>query len=385
MSQLIKQLTSELQKQPKRRNNKKNNTRSRAGFNQWARKRMETAALPAAYATHVRARFSAVTSGDEVRISGCDLIYNIPTTLASSGGTLFCVIPSNPAYWDGTRIAQLAPAYMNYRPLKLSFHYIPQVAVTQQGTVFMGTLWNGAPVGDNLQQTLVTSNGGCLTQCYVPADTRIKLGGNLQQNLFTMNGSLNPDTSPFIFVAGVAGAEVIPGYFYVEYEYAFKNPLGQSWIYETISPTLASSIGSETGVNRSVMLLEPASGLGAGTILDSESQGLYYHGSEITIAGDTQVALFTNQQAQVRRTSSGYEWNIKLRWSQGPRTENAIAIYSPATRNIRIYNTAAQHSVNAGDWCVGPEVGAIFPPMTYSATNDGSNDFKVDPSVTILE
>lgn len=378
MSQLIRQLTRELQKQPKKRSNRK--TRSRAGFEQWAKKRMETAALPAAYATHVRSRFSAVTQGDEVRISGCDLVYNIPNILNSSDSELFCVIPANPAYWDGTRIAQLAPAYMNYRPMKLSFHYIPQVAVTQQGTVYMGTLWNGAPVGDNLQQTLVTSNGGCLTQCYVPADTVIKLGGNLQQNLFTMNGSLNPDTSPFVFVAGVAGADVTPGYFYVEYEYAFKNPIGQSWIYEVVPITLASSIGSETGVNRSVMLLEPASGLGAGTILDSEVDGFFYHGSSITIAGNTQVASFTNYQSG--RASRGFDWDASTWIRSG--TTSAAASYNPTSRELIIYDTG--NSLQASDalYLAPNEVGVVFPPLVQVRDDVNQRVFRVPDYVNIL-
>lgn len=95
------------------------------------------------------------------------------------GTTLFAVIPSNPAYWTGTRVAVLASAYFNYRPLRMSFHYVPQVPVTYAGTVVSGTLWNGQAVESDVQQTLVTSNGGMMNQCYVPADSRVILGRNL--------------------------------------------------------------------------------------------------------------------------------------------------------------------------------------------------------------
>lgn len=318
---------------------KGNRTQIRKGFEAWSRKRRETAALPAAYATHVRSRFSATTRGDEVRVSGCDLVYNIPETVANNAAEVFAVIPANPAYWDGTRISQLAPAYMNYRPIRLSFHYIPQVAVTQAGTVYMGTIWNGAPVGDNLQQTLVTSNGGCLTQCYVPADTVIKLGGNLQQNLFTMNGSLDPDTSPFVFMAGVAGASVIPGYFYVEYEYAFKNPIGTSWVYEVNSPIPASGISVDSGVNQSILLLESTEGFGAGTIFDSETDGLYYHGSPVTLAGGVLVSVFSNRQAgsavMRARATEHYLWDLST-WKHGGSESGWLAEFDPVTRKVTI-------------------------------------------------
>lgn len=230
-------------------------------------------------------------------MTGCDLVYPIPVTIKQAGLQVFCVIPSNPAYWTGTRIGRFAPAYMNYRPLSITFSYIPQVAVTQQGTVYMGTLWNGAPSGEDLQQTLFTSNGGCLTQCYVPADTRIKLGANLQQNLFTMAGPVNPDTSPFIFMAGVAGASVVPGYFYVTYSYEFKNPIGSTWTYgRTIFTTLAD-IASTSAMNRSLVLLETAAGYGPGTVLDMDNQeDISYNGTKVLLPQETQCILLWNEQ-----------------------------------------------------------------------------------------
>nr|QIJ70128.1 hypothetical protein [Merch tombus-like virus] len=256
--------------------------------------------LPAAYASHVRPRFNVRRQGDSVVVSGCDLVYSIPTVVASDEQPIFTVIPSNPAYWLGTRIGQLAPAYMNYRPLSVTFSYIPQVAVTQAGTVFMGTLWNGAPGGNDIQQTLVTSNGGCLTQCYVPADTRIKLGANLQQNLFTLSGDINPDTSPFIFMAGLAGATVTPGYFYVTYVYEFKNPIGMSWVYNRQYLDDVTDLTEQaTASNASIVLTSSLDGYGPGTVLDLESGGgVYYHGSSVDISDGVNGYLFTNSQEQ---------------------------------------------------------------------------------------
>lgn len=201
----------------------------------------------------------------------------------------------------GTRISQFAPAYQNYRPLSFRVSYIPQVAVTQQGTVFMGTLWNEAAPTDNIQQSLFTSNGGCLTQCYVPADTTIKLGRNLQQNLFTMNESLNPDTCPFMFLAGVRGADVVPGYFYVTYTYEFRNPIGSAWAFNTSGLTTVGALPTlPTYANMTFVLAEQAGGFGPGTQLDLEIDGkVFYHGSQIELDSSVSGVLYSNQQTSI--------------------------------------------------------------------------------------
>lgn len=44
-----------------------------------------------------------------------------------------------------------------------------------------------------------------MTQCYVPATSRLKLGSALPQRLFYMQGEFNADTNPFVWVAYNAG------------------------------------------------------------------------------------------------------------------------------------------------------------------------------------
>lgn len=281
---------------------KRRSMRSDAGA--WSR------ALPASYASHVKAAFRMSRTGDGVRVSGCDLVTPLPSVIETVDGTneyLFAVITANPLYWTGTRIAQIGAAYMNYRPLSMVFRYIPQVAVTQAGTVIMGTLWNGSAPSADLQQTLLTSNGGCMINCYVPGNTRVKLGTNLQQNLFTCNGDINPDTSPFIFVATTRGCvsnsssneQVVPGYFYVEYEYEFKNPIGQSWTYLRSAPVEYSSVDWSLP-NRSIVLLQQAAGFGPGTVLDVEVEGgstlVKYRGTTVALPTSTYVQAFQNGQ-----------------------------------------------------------------------------------------
>lgn len=255
--------------------------------------------LPAAYAAHVTPRFAVTArSATSCRVSGCDLVYPMPKTVEVNGDAIFTVIPANPAYWTGTRIAQFAPAYMNYRPIAMTFSYIPQVAVTQPGTVFMGTFWNGAAPVTDLQQSLLTSNGGNLTQCYIPSDTRIQLGANLQYNLYQMNGALRPESNPFLFLAGIRGSEVVPGYFFVTYTYEFKNPIGQTWYFNRSLYTTVADIDYNKDQNSSLVLLNESDGYGPGTVFDIENDGTYYNGSKVTLTSTTAIQIYGNSQSK---------------------------------------------------------------------------------------
>lgn len=289
-------------------------------------------AMPAAYAAHVRPRFNIISRSDRhCVVSGCDLIYKIPATLNSNGDAIFSVITANPAYWKGTRIGRIAPAYQTYRPISFKVSYIPQVAVTQSGTVFMGTLWDMAPPLDNLQQTLLTSNGGQLTQCYIPADSTVSLGRNLQQNLFKISGSLDTDTNPFIFCVGVAGANIIPGYLYVTYRYELRNPIGDSWTFINSGITTVSSLPiQDNTANGSIILMNQVATLGPGTILDRESGAsqFFYHGSQIDLPEQTSVIYLNNFQTNTNTAAR----NISLPDAEIGTFLTAFAFTSPSTK-----------------------------------------------------
>jgi len=195
--------------------------------------------LAAAYTKSFKREFSILRqTGTSMRVKGRDLIYKIPNNLESNNKTdVITVIPCNPAYWTGTRMAAISAGYQNYRPIVFKITYVPQCAVTQQGNVIGGTIWNMSPNDSNLQQTLRTSNGGMLTQCYKPFTTNIELGTNLQFNLFRMGGKFDQESNPFIYIAMSIGTKdannnnIIPGYFYVHYEYELKNPIGDTIKY----------------------------------------------------------------------------------------------------------------------------------------------------------
>lgn len=348
-------------------------------------------ALPASYASHVKAAFRMSRTGDGVRVSGCDLVTPLPSVIETVSGTneyLFAVITANPLYWTGTRIAQIGAAYMNYRPLSMVFRYIPQVAVTQAGTVIMGTLWNGSAPSADLQQTLLTSNGGCMINCYVPGNTRVKLGTNLQQNLFTCNGDINPDTSPFIFVATTRGCvsngnsdeQVVPGYFYVEYEYEFKNPIGQSWTYLRSAPVEYSLVDWSLP-NRSIVLLQQAAGFGPGTVLDVEVEGgstlVKYRGTTVTLPTSTYVQAFQNGQnsalSELATTSiATTQYLVGVELDQGstkyPITWHYEGNYSYSTIGDGNYLLYSQYYPNAGDPYYVINMPGITNTTTYTAS-----------------
>lgn len=273
-------------------------------------RRTATQAMPAAYATHVQPRYSTrAISSTQMMVSGTDLVYQVPAELASNSSSLFCVIPANPCYWKGTRIAGLAQTYMNFRPLAFTVHYVPQVAVTQPGLVVMGTQFgNGAQTAD-LQQSLLTSNGGCTTQCYIPADCVVRCGSDhLQFNLFQINGSLaDVRSNPFNFVATFAGGSVVPGYFYVSYRYLLSNPTGEhiDFYSGNLSTIAAQNTITQAYDNTSIVLTTSLTAsnmsLGPGTNIDMEKNGentsYVYNGTTLNLGTAVPVGfVYANRQ-----------------------------------------------------------------------------------------
>lgn len=261
-------------------------------------RRARRTGIPAAVARGFRASYRIRRIAGGVLVTGRDLVQSLPDAVAAFDNYyLFAAVTANPCYWTGTRIAAIAAAYQNYRPLLFRASYVPQVAVTQQGTVMTGTNWNTITSTANFQQSMVTSNGGAMSQCYVPFDTRVKLGGNLQQNLYNCSGPLDVDHNPFNFMAFMKGSNVIPGYFYIAYAYVFKNPVGQAVAYST-RRAVAPDYGLPT-TDKSIMLLGPiANFTGPGLTLDVESNGtVMYNGSEVAVPDGLQIIVYDSTPA----------------------------------------------------------------------------------------
>lgn len=272
--------------------------------------------LPAAITTNTPKRFNTIrTSGTATTVTGCDLIYGIPDNLeaANQNTQVIACLPANPSYWVGTRVAAVAAGYQNYRPIKFEVVYVPQCAVTQQGNVLGGSLWDIAPGENNLQQTLKTSNGGMLTQCYQTATATVRMKSNLQYNLYRMGGTIDQESNPFCYWALAIGCynsnnmKVVPGYFYVRYTYVFKNPIGTGVKYQNSQLT---TIANKTTylLNASLYLCQAvrtANGLEVpvGARIDIEYNNnveapaylYYYNGTLIDVGINTAVWILENQ------------------------------------------------------------------------------------------
>jgi hypothetical protein len=194
--------------------------------------------LPLSFYRNIERQFRVIRSDpNSMVVSGRDLVYSIPDVHINQGNKVLTVIPSNPAYWRGTRISTLAVGYQQYRPLRFTVHYVPIVSALNQGTVFGGTIWNNQTIPDEtLQQTLVTTPGGMSTQVFKPYSRSVPCRAFLPKNLFSMAGTFNERSNPFNYVAiAVANFQqeqrITPGYFWVSYTYIFKNPTGNNTVY----------------------------------------------------------------------------------------------------------------------------------------------------------
>lgn len=276
--------------------------------------------MAAASAKGFKKRFAVIRqNGNSVRVTGRDLIYSIPDDLTApiQDTNVITVIPANPAYWKGTRISALASGYQNYRPLLFKLTYVPMCAVTQPGNVIGGTIWDDGIDNDNIQQSLRTSNGGFLTQCYVPHTTQIRPKTNLQFNLYRLGGEFNTTSNPFIFIAMAIGCKdsnsqrVVPGYFYVTWSFELKNPVGNINTYNNTGLVLYRDI--TPAMNNTIINIDPNSDVPFGAYIDMEESQedgyvTLYNGTPVTIEDNSPVWAFTS----VTKTSTATPSKIPI-------------------------------------------------------------------------
>lgn len=205
-------------------------------------KRMRTIKIPAAQATRIpKSSFRRVSSKNneqEIILEGEDLIIPTPDALPTNATSwpIFLSIPANPLYWKGTRVSGIAAVYQQYRPLKFEVEYVPQVPVTCPGQVIYGTLYNKGVSKEAFQQTLMTSNGGGMTQCYLKSHSHVICNKKtLPLTLYNTFDSMNENVAnPFNWVAHYSGqwsgqgtaTTSQPGWVWVKWRYLFSVGLG---------------------------------------------------------------------------------------------------------------------------------------------------------------
>jgi len=260
---------------------------------------------------NIKTSFSVIrTNSTGMTVKGCDLVYRVPDVELNAGHNVLAIIPSNPAYWTGTRIASIALGYQQFRPLQFTVHYVPTVSAVQQGNIFGGTLWNTNPKEENLQQTLQTSQGFISTQVFQGKSATVRCRSNLQYNLFNVSGEFSEKSNPFTYVAIAVGnfkegERVNPGFFYVSYTYQFKNPIGLNTTFYTSGLIKYGALKYTT--NTTIYTCSPKNlenkSLNMFTLLqiNRELNGEFYatlNGEYINVPNDWLVWAFQNYESE---------------------------------------------------------------------------------------
>lgn len=290
------------------RNSKKNPQRKRKNpqRNPRRRNRKRSRSLPATFSGKAKSDFKMERlNSSTVRVRGYDLVY--PTENSPVEGA-FTTIPCNPAYWGGTRVASIANSYSQYRPIHMAFDYYPQVSTMTNGLITAGTLWNNVNGSNTTQQSLATSNGGKIFPVYQKARLPIKLQTNLSQNLFNFQGPLDDKSNPFTFLALAQHSNnITPGYFMVSYTFDFKNPIGDSFDFDTDIKTAGDLDSGDVWENTTGVLLTETTLSPVGTailikFIDNQIQ-FWLGGSKIGVLADCVFKLFRNRP----KTSSKFD------------------------------------------------------------------------------
>jgi hypothetical protein len=339
--------------------------------------------MPLASRANFTKKFKTLNqTGNSVRVTGRDLMYVIPddNTAPVQTTQLITVIPANPVYWSGTRIAALAQGYQNYRPIRFKVTYVPIVSAMQQGNVIGGTIWDGGLDNSTIQQSLRTSNGGFLTQCFVPHTSTIRPKTNLQFNLYRIGGAFNQESNPFVFVAisvgckNANGQRIIPGYFYVTWTFELKNPVGQTTNFTNTGLILYSALTPL--VNTTIVNVSTVSEVPFGAYIDIETNGsngkaAYYNGTQVEIDTSSPVWGFMNSNTIVTTRTT----NIPIYYTSIQTGTPKITVKVPAV-------SYAKYAVEEmAIMCEDPDNTnqyLIYEPEYYQNDSTFTKEFEID-------
>lgn len=221
---------------------KKNQSQNKKNSKNKNNKNKRRVSIPYARGFRLRTRDYKKTpiSKNKIVVEGEDLIIPTPDTFPNVNvkNQVFLCFPANPSFWKGTRIAGLASQYQQYRPLMLKVRYIPQVPVTCPGQVIFGTLFNESVPNSSLQQTLMTSPGGGMVQCYLEGYSNVPCNKDtLPMDLYNLHdGVVDLKCNPFWWLAHYSGAyqspttptTTQPGWIFVKWKYEFTVGKGDT-------------------------------------------------------------------------------------------------------------------------------------------------------------
>lgn len=222
-------------------------------------------------------------------ITGKDIILTQDKVLNSNG--LYAVIPINPAYWDNTRIKNLAILNQYYIPINIKIEYVPLVSKFQKGNITIGTIANSTMDENNIQSTLISSTSGITYSCSTNFVRDIQLQSLIPQRKLLINSKLDKESVPFyicIYFNGIKeeGEDILPGQFYINYMFKFFNPVTSPNSFKSQQNMKLSEFDTKY-FNISCILTQANNNYKVGTILDVEYRDddyrFLFNGSEANI------------------------------------------------------------------------------------------------------
>jgi hypothetical protein len=241
-------------------------------------------------------------------ITGKDIILTQDTVLNENG--LYAMIPINPAYWDNTRIKNLAVLNQYYIPINIKIEYVPLVSKFQKGNITIGTIANTTMSENNIQSTLISSTSGITYSCSNNFTRDIQIKSLIPQKKLLINSKLDKESVPFyicIYFNNIKDQEndILPGQFYINYMFKFFNPITVPSKFKSQQNIKLNQFASDY-LNISAILTQENNNYKIGTIIDvemRENQYKYYiNGTEIQLNTE-KLATFMysesiNQQIQ---------------------------------------------------------------------------------------
>lgn len=222
-------------------------------------------------------------------ITGKDIILTQDTTLNENG--LYAMIPINPAYWDNTRIKNLAVLNQYYIPINIKIEYVPLVSKFQKGNITIGTIANSTMSETNIQSTLISSTSGITYSCSNTFTRDIQIKSLIPQKKLLINSKMDKESIPFyicIYFNNIKdeGKDILPGQFYINYMFKFFNPVTVPNKFKSQQNIKLNQFETNY-MNISAILTQENNNYKIGTVIDVElrdNQYKYYiNGSEIQL------------------------------------------------------------------------------------------------------
>jgi len=243
--------------------------------------------------------FKIKNENKNIHIKGKDLVLPLRSEGIPDNG-LYAILPANPAYWNSTRIKNIAILNQYYKPTKMILEYVPSVSKFQKGTITIGTISNMTMQDQDIQSMLIASTSGGNYSCSNNFSKYIQLNQLLQQNKFLISSKVDKESVPFYIIVHLSdikdenGEFISPGNFYINYEYIFYNPISKPLSFNYDQNILIKDFNKDYK-NITLVLTEVNSGYEIGTIIDVE----YINNRYVYLYNGSEVQLYEESRASV--------------------------------------------------------------------------------------